>query len=370
MRRLASALAQRRSDKSDNNTNDAHPRPVSKSFANSSTRRFLGTLTRITVSTDRSPQPTASEPAHSSSASSTGSVSLRTPEDDRIPHVARSSSSRKAWVPWLTPKKSDLQGQSPSPPPWLVSTGPIPPPSTTVNNQPTESDDDDTSDESSSSESESPSTSPPTPSTVDKSHPHLTPVNFIASLTLNSIPSNFSPPPLLHYPNAPIFPRSSNSVHRFNFCDTIESTMHRKRLLHRLQSLTPADRRLLAAFGPRTSSAAQRRTLLQPEEGERYDLKHVRPFSLGLKRWITRPYFEERTVLWAPDDAGTVVWTTVKGSGFGVWALDVPETLELLAGLDNSDLDDVQPGSLLPPPSNNAPPALSKCITRAFIDSS
>jgi hypothetical protein len=142
--------------------------------------------------------------------------------------------------------------------------------------------------------------------------------------------------------------------------------MHRKRLLHRLQSPTPADRRLLAAVGPRPPSAAQRRTLLQPEEGERYNLKHVRPFSLGLRQWTTRPYFEERTVQWVPDDAGTVVWTTVKGSGFGVWALDVPESLELLAGYDNFDIDDLQPSSSLPPPFINAAPALSKCLTRAF----
>ena len=368
MRRIASVLSSRRSDKPDSRhpPNDAHPRPASKSIANSSTRRFFGTLTRITVSTDRSSQPTASEPAHSSSASSAGSVSLRTPDDDRIgphAHVARSS-SRKAWIPWLTPKKSDPQAQSLSRPPssyWLDSSGPIPPTSTAANNQPIESDDD-TSDESSSSESESPSTPPPISSRVDKPlpDPHLSPVDFVASLTMNSIPPALSPPPLLHYPNAPLFPRSSNSVQRLTFCDTIESTMHRKRLLHRLQSLTPADRHLLAEVGPRTSSAARRRALLQPEEGERYDLKHVRPFSLGLRQWIARPYFEERTVLWVPDDAGTVVWTTVKGSGFGVWALDVPETLELLAGYDDFDIYNVQPS---PPP---AAPALSKCITRAF----
>ncbi|KAF8266863.1 hypothetical protein EI94DRAFT_1771996 [Lactarius quietus] len=340
MRRIASVLTPRRSDKPDSRhpPNDPHPRP--KTLANSSTRRFFGTLTRITVSTDRSSQPTASEPAHSSSASSAGSVSLRTPDDD-----PRSSSSRKAWIPWLTPKKSDPQGQSPSHPPssfWLESSA--------VNNQPTESDDE-TSDESSSSESESPSTSPPVSSTADKPQPdpHLSPVDFVASLTMNNIPPAFSPPPLLHISNAPLFPRSSNSAHRLAFCDSIESTMHRKRLLHRLQSLTPADRRLLAAVGPRTSSAAQRRTLLQPEEGE----------SLGLRQWIARPYFEERTVLWVPDDAGTVVWTTVKGSGFGVWALDVPETLELLAGYDNFDMDDVQPGSPPPPPSNDTAPALT-----------
>jgi hypothetical protein len=80
MRRIASVLASKRSDKPD--TPQRCPPHVLP--PNSSTRRFFGTLTRITVSTDRSSQPTASEPAHSSSASSTGSVSLRTPEDDRI----------------------------------------------------------------------------------------------------------------------------------------------------------------------------------------------------------------------------------------------------------------------------------------------
>jgi hypothetical protein len=119
----------------------------------------------------------------------------------------------------------------------------------------------------------------------------------------------------------------------------MESTMHRKRLLHRLQRgrLTPADQRLLVTFGSRAPSVAQRRTLVQPEEGERYDLKHMRPSSLGLKQWAVRPYFEERSMVSVPDEAGTVVWTTIKGSGFGVWALEVSETLELMAGLTDAE---------------------------------
>lgn len=139
--------------------------------------------------------------------------------------------------------------------------------------------------------------------------------------------------------------------------------MHRNRLLHYVQRshLTAADRRILEAIGSRASSAARRQALVQPEEGERYDLKHLRLTSVGLKQWIARPYFEERFVSWIPDEAGTVVWTTVKGSGFGVWALEVSETIELMAGL--TDVEDPLPiGTLEPPLLNNSPVSSGKCF--------
>jgi len=138
--------------------------------------------------------------------------------------------------------------------------------------------------------------------------------------------------------------------------------MHRNRLLHYLQRghLTATDRRILEGIGSRTPSAARRRAVVQPEEGERYDLKHVRSFSLGLKQWISRPYFEERFVSGALDDGATVVWTTVKGSGFGVWALEVSETIELMAGL--TDVGDSLPIGT-PPLLNNSPVSSGKCST-------
>ena len=77
---------------------------------------------------------------------------------------------------------------------------------------------------------------------------------------------------------------------------------------------------------------------------------------------MARPYFEERFVAWIPDEAGTVVWTTVKGSGFGVWALEVSEKIELMAGL--TDVEDPLPiGTLEPPLLNNSPVSSGKCFT-------
>ncbi|KAI0307156.1 hypothetical protein B0F90DRAFT_1813953 [Multifurca ochricompacta] len=377
MHRIASVLGARRSDKS--HSDDVRTDSTSKSSPCSqshrrSSRRFFGTLTRITVSTVRPTQPL--EPTHSSSASSSGSASLRTPEDDRVgslaPHSARSTSSRKAWIPWLTLKKSDLQTQSQSRPPssyWsdplsfeTSSTG-IPAPSRFTPSQPVESDED-SSDESSESESEAPSSSHPAPPRLDSNDRLLAPVHFLSALTANMISPPISPPPLLHYSHAPLFPRSSNASRSLTFRETFESTMHRKRLLHRLQGepLTQTDRRFLAAIGPHVPSAAQRRTLFQPEEGERYDLRHVQSFSPGLKQWIARPYFEDRMVTWTLNDAGTVVWTTVKGSGFGVWALDVSETLELLSRLDSAE-DTLPIGAPVAPSLNNSPLASTSLHT-------
>jgi len=376
MRRIASVLASRRTD---NSPDDAVPVSNSNSSLprRRSSRRFFVTLARITVSTERPTRP--SEPAHSSSASSTGSVSLRTPEDDRIGahlphHGGRSPSGRKAWFPWLTPKKHDLQTQPQRPPSfWSDSLSSVPSPtvplvvpSTIIPDQPTESDDDDTSsEESSSSESEAPSRPFPAPTRSDPANGTLSPINFLNALTTNNTPPPFSSPPLLQYPNAPIFPRSSNASRSLSFRDTMESTLHRNRLLQRLQRghLTPADQRLLVTLGPRAPSTAQRRTLVQPEEGERYDLTHVRSFSIGLKRWIARPYFEERSLVSVPDETGTVVWTTIKGSGFGVWALEVSETLELMAGLTNVE-DAIPIGTLAAPSTNNSPVSTGKFFTR------
>jgi hypothetical protein len=81
---------------------------------------------------------------------------------------------------------------------------------------------------------------------------------------------------------------------------------------------------------------------------------------------MARPYFEERFVAWAPDEVGTVVWTTVKGSGFGVWALEVSDTIELMAGL--TDVGDMLPiGTLAAPLLNNTPVSSGKCFTRESI---
>lgn len=396
MRRIASVLSTRQSDKSDRHPPPDNPPPPSPSLAPPSTsslhiqphrkpsRRFFATLARITVSTERPTRASAlAEPGHSSSASSTGSVSLRTPDDDRFGHLApydgRSPGRRRAWIPWLTPKKSDTQVPLQRPSSfWSDSLSPVPSPtappvpSSGISGPPTESDEDTSEESSSSSESEAPSLSlsPRTLVKSDLDNPRLPSIDFLKALTTNNVPPSFSSPPLLHNPNAPTFPRSSNRSCSLPFRATMESTMHRNRLLHYIQRghFTATDRRILKAIGSRTSSAAQRKALVQLEEGDRYNLEHVRLSSPGLKRWIGRPYFEDRFVAWVPDEAGTVVWTTVKGSGYGVWALEVSETIELMAEL--TGVEDPLPIGALEPPLLNNSPSSGKCFTSESISRS
>jgi len=58
-------------------------------------------------------------------------------------------------------------------------------------------------------------------------------------------------------------------------------------------------------------------------------------------------------VLWAPNEDNVVVCSNVRSSGFGVWALEISEGLEALAGEPSEDaMDPLSPGEpIWEPPS-------------------
>ncbi|KAI0068598.1 hypothetical protein BV25DRAFT_15598 [Artomyces pyxidatus] len=346
MRRIVSVFAPRRSDKSDTlpaTPDDQHILAKSSLMPSQPSKkspRLFGSVSRITVSTAH-PMPPL-EQGHSSSSSSTGSASLRTPDDDRASPLGiptRSPSGKKAWIPWMAGKKPQFV-DSPTidhPQFWSATpqmTQPSSRPHIVLN-------DEAESEEDTSESEESESEGGRTPAPQSSRGRTLAPLEFIQALTSNNLPPAFSPPPLLHLPNTLLFPRSSNASRSLPHVDTLESEMHKKRILRRLQRqpLSPSDQRFLASFGPRVTSAAARRTLPQPDEAARLDLKYVEPHSRGLKTWIARPYFEEQMAVWAPDEAtGNILRSPVKGSGFGVWALDVSAGLEALAGVDDVEV--------------------------------
>ena len=329
MRRIASIFNSRRSDKD----KPAKTQPPPSHTAKSS--RLFRSRSHISVVTQ--PSIPKLDQAQSSSSSSSGSASLRTPDDDHASPM-NPPVHQKPWTPWTASKKpTATQRSSPSQPlgrsnmPDDSIARPPPKPQAVTHDDESE---DDTS-ESSESDEERPPSSKPIART-------LPPVEFAQSLTANHLAPAFSPYPLFYRPGTALFPRSANSSRSLLFRDSIESTMHKQRLLRKIarDELSPSERRSLAAFGSRPASAAVRRTLPLPDEGAFPDVKHVTPHSRGLKRWIQRPYFEERTVVWTVGgDSGAIGWTRVKGSGFGVWALDVSEGLELLAGPTGDELE-------------------------------
>lgn len=370
MRRIASVLASRRADKDKQSKDDpsssaarpqssARPQPARKAS------RLLAAVSRsrITVSTE---QPVPPLDQGLSSSSSCGSNSIQTPDDDRASPIlppdpaTLTPVSRKGWNPWANAKKAPTAPPSSLPPSSFPSSRltPLAPNNRSPREAHHDTDDDATSDSSSESDEAAPSNHKP-PVTHDHA---LSPIEHLTFLTSTGLVPPFSPCPLQHVRGQPLFPRSCNPSRSVLFRGSLESTMHRSRLLRRLErdsssgSLSKSDRRMLASFGPRLSPSPKR-TLPQPDEGAFPDVAALDPSgtSRGLRAWLARGYFEERTVAWKPSaDGSSVAYSPVTGSGFGVWALDVSRALEEMAGAE--DLEDGDWPLPVPVPSKSSPP--------------
>lgn len=273
---------------------------------------------KITVSTAPPPLPVL-DAHHSSSSSSTGSASLQTPDDS---HSDRHSHRKGglAWLTWAEPSPASSTSLGLGWPDSARSSRAV-------------SEDD-----------------------VSVHDGELGPVEFFAALTSQRLEESFSAPPLLATPDSPLFPRSVNVLSTLDPAPSLAASMHRARLLQRLNEhdLSQADRLAFQAFGSRPAATTMRRNKRQQlDEGARYDLSQLSHESRGLRRWIERPYFEERMTLWQPDiSTGSVVQSAVKGSGFAVPALDVSPALEILAGEVDADTP-----TLSPSPASSAAPA-------------
>ncbi len=113
--------------------------------------------------------------------------------------------------------------------------------------------------------------------------------------------------------------------------------MHRTRLQRRLQcgDLTPSEQRSIASFVGRRTAPKERLSLQLDDNA--VDVKHITPFSAGLRRWADRPCFEDRMQVLLAEDVPTgkdLVWARVApATGYGVAALEYSVALEMLAGL-------------------------------------
>jgi len=286
---------------------------------------------------------TVSDQTQSSSSSSSGTNSLRTAVDDEglVRH-----NSKVAWVPWLGRKKSDIvkklsihreewelprQERQSRPPPILrLPSG----------DQLADEMEDESSSESEEDESEVASAS------ADMAA--LTPLTSAKSLTnlramiASSLLPPFSPPPVLHVSGQPIFPRSCNPRRSLYVQETMESRMHKTRVLQRLdrQQITQTQELSIISFAMRPTPT--KRPSLQLDDEALSPTFLVRTYSQGLQKWALRPCFEDRVAVWALEEGtGNVLCTRVTGTGFGVAALEISEALDVLAGAisEESDLE-------------------------------
>lgn len=275
----------------------------------------------------REPPPPFPQPplqASSFSTSSTDSPTPATPDDDSefAPSGPRRNSNqwpeRKLTLP--PPVAGGSLGWAPR-----RNSSPSLPPILAVN----KSSDSEELDDGSSTTSSSPSISSPLP---------VSPHKALHSFTTYALAPAFSAPPLLYLPNVPLFPRSTNSSSSLPHQETMASTLFRTQMLRRLErrDLNVSEERSIAPFTSNRPLPAKSQSLVPKlDDGPVCDLKRVSNVSQGLKHWISRPCFEDRMSVYVPGPSGRpddVIMHNVSGGALGVEALEVSETIEIMAG--------------------------------------
>ena len=318
MRRLASVLvaSSRRTDKSDAPTpadDSSRPRLVHKKS------RVFSSLSRKHL--QPSPPPlVASDLAKSSSSSSSGSTTLRTPDDDGLP---RTPSKKGSWKSWLGGRNTTVSDhpEGRHSPPWQPSKNVLHPPKSGSN---------ETVDVS--SQSDDTYGSPEDTHTSSYSPQQIATARANArTMIMNSLIYEPTAPPLFQCSGAILFPRSCHSSPRLRRRETLESKLHKKSLLARLDHLSSYAELSIAPL-------ALKPIFPKPQTPRNFQVdvfpsaESVSFYSSGLTNWVSRPCFEDRLQLWTCSDSGEIIRTRVPGSHLGVAALEFSESVELLAG--------------------------------------
>ncbi|CAK5275526.1 unnamed protein product [Mycena citricolor] len=137
----------------------------------------------------------------------------------------------------------------------------------------------------------------------------------------------------------------------------MQTTMHKMHLLRRLtepdvSTLSPIHDRSISSLASRPSPAP----VDPPSSLPWYNISVVSvsmgitAISPGLRRWISRPCFEEKFVVHVPLD-GSIVSRAVPGSSFGVPELEFSGAIDAMAGLlvDERDLSVISASSDVSP---------------------
>lgn len=312
------------------------------------------------------PQLTSEGPPTFSSSGSSASGSLQTPDDD-YSHHSHSGTRKKSWKAWLAVKKpplehadTEIEAEQNQPShnwrnrkvPSLCS------PSADNRISPETLGGENTEDDTTSEETKpSPQTSRPLsiPSAA-VNHARLTSpphkadaIQTLSVLIRNGLVSPIPVFPFLHQSGQPIYPRSCNSARHLAPPLSIRSTMHKKRLLHRLEfgQLSQEERQLIAPFASHPPPAG-----LAPVTPSCDDIARPKPAlikspSQGIRQWISRPCFEDRYDVYQVID-GIVNCRKVAGPPLGVAALEYSEFLDLIAAPEAPEAPILQPPSMAP----------------------
>ncbi|KAF9464465.1 hypothetical protein BDZ94DRAFT_497077 [Collybia nuda] len=336
MRRLVSVFA----SKPDKLSSNSSPDPPSK---------------RVNFTTSPAPPtPGLTDPAISSASSSSGSASLylQTPEDDhhhvtivapqhqhKHQHKPLQQSSKKSWKSWLKSATIKHPTKHKPAPDWRA---PVPP----------QIDDFDEQDDSDSDPYDDDDDEPSTTSNALPPSP-TRPFTSFRNLVQNSlVPSNPGPTPFAQRSDAHyIFPRSSNPSTRLPPQNSLRITTLKNCLQSRCElaatrGLTSTEQLSIASLvsrliAPTTSVSLPSSVFDEPALSK---TTVVSLTSRGLRRWISRPCFEDRYTVFFPDGDG-VAHKHVTGGTLAVAALEYSEAIDAMV-----DFDAEEP-MMLPPPA-------------------
>lgn len=300
------------------------------------------------------PTPGLTDPAVSSASSSSGSASLylHTPEDDNhnvtivAPHHQQQEkplqqSSKKSWKSWL--KSTTIK---PPPVPWQHK--PVsdwtPPAAPQIN----DSDEQDDSESDAYDDEDEPSTTtnalPPSPARAFTS---------FRNLVQNSLaPPNSGPTPFTQRSDAQyLFPRSCNPPRQLPREYSMRSTMLKTRLFSQCEEAatrgpTPSEQLSIASLASRLIPPSTPVSPPSPlfDEPALSKTTVISLTSRGLRRWISRPCFEDRYAVLVPE-GDSVVRQRVTGGALAVAALEYSEAIDAMIDFN---LGEAEP---LPPPA-------------------
>ncbi|KAJ6598973.1 hypothetical protein DFH09DRAFT_1129697 [Mycena vulgaris] len=336
-------------------------------------RRFASVFTRRDRDKDRdskadlkrtnTPAPLAplaplAPPPHPSSAQAAASPRPRLSRPPMTTTVLASTTptKSKSWTTWLGKKSGTIKRARPVDEPWVQPSSewrpkqPAPillaPPPGTKSQPPVLHVDIDSDEDASSSGSDDESVS--IPHSAPASVPPITPTSVAQSrknleiLIQNSLVPPLAPSPFVHLSGAPMYPRSSNPPRSLPHSDvsTLTVVQELDRSLLPFASRpppTPVDPPSLPWFNDRVPPATMT----------------ISPSSAGLRRWMSRPCFEERTAVWVP------------GSSFAVAELEYSAALDAMIGFGLPPVEEEEPTpAAAPVPTPQPQPATGAAGSR------
>ncbi|KAG5220225.1 hypothetical protein IMY05_C4644000500 [Salix suchowensis] len=144
-------------------------------------------------------------------------------------------------------------------------------------------------------------------------------------------------PPFANVAGSPLFPKSCNAL-GLPKQRALLATMFRQRLLRRLDGdgIPMDDPDIMHFASLNLGQYVPPRASLMSSSIDISSVPtdfHVSGFSTGVRRWISRPCFEERYLVWLPED-GVIVRKGISGTSFAVLDLEFSEAMEVTAGFD------------------------------------